>query len=178
VAAIAALPQGDVEADDGAGIGDHGAVRAGVVADLESTLDHGDGALAVGQHGQHFRLVHQLGLGHADVHVDHHGLQRLAQSSRDRKGVVPERVAQRPACRLGRIAAADVGAHADLQHHALLGHRLSSTVKRDFVLSFIATGLSWSGSSRPSIQPFASAFADRWILGTSPRMTAKPHVRC
>src|SRR5581483_8063243 len=35
------------------------------------------------------------------------------------------------------------------------------------------SGLSWSGLSRPSIQPLARAFVDGWILGTSPRMTAR-----
>ncbi len=100
------------------------AVCSRVVADLEAPLDHGNGAFAVGEHLQNLGLVDRLGARHADVHVDLHGLERLAERGRDRKRVVPERIAERAAGSLGRIGAANVGAHADLEHHAFLCHWL------------------------------------------------------
>src|SRR5262249_33676082 len=56
--------------------------------------------------------------------------QRLAERLRDRQRVVPERIAKRPAGRLCRIGAADIGAHADLENHALLCHRLPARSSR------------------------------------------------
>jgi hypothetical protein len=106
-------------------MGNQRAVGTGIVCDLQAALDHGHGALAVGQNGHDLGLVHQLGSRHADMHVDDHRIRWLAERGRDRQRIVPERIAERPAGGLGRVRAADVGPHADLENHALSCHRLT-----------------------------------------------------
>ena len=67
------------------------------LANLEASLDDRHRPLAVRQDGEHLRLVHQLRPRHADVHIDDHGIARLAERRSDGQRIVPQRVAQRPA---------------------------------------------------------------------------------
>jgi hypothetical protein len=76
-------PSIDVEADDDASVGDQRAVGALIVADLKAAFDHGHRTLSVRQNGHDLRPVDQLGAGHADVDVDDHRIQRLAERRRN-----------------------------------------------------------------------------------------------
>ena len=115
----------DVEPHDRGGIGDHRRIRAGVVGDFQPAFDDPHGSRAVRQHRQHRLLVHPLGAGNADRDLDLHRIDRQSDGIGDAERVVPQRVAQRAHRGLGVIRAADIGSHADLQHHSLQGHFVS-----------------------------------------------------
>src|SRR3546814_11001629 len=66
--------------------------------------------------------LHRFRVRRADRHLDAHRIDRLPEDVGDAERIVPECVAQRPHRRLGAVAAAYVGAHADLQNHALPRH--------------------------------------------------------
>jgi hypothetical protein len=105
------------------GVGDHRQIGAGVIGNFQPAFDHIHGSGAVWQDRQNGLLVHPIGARDADRDLDLHRIDRQPDGVCDAKGIVPQRVPQRAHRRLGVIRAADVGPHADLQHHALQSHR-------------------------------------------------------
>ena len=73
-----------------------------------------------------------IGLLDADRDLDLHRVDWQPNSISDAEPVVPERVAQGAHGRLRVICSADIGAHADLEHHTPQAHfRLSYALLSD-----------------------------------------------
>ncbi len=89
---------------------------------FQPAIDHCHRPGAVRQHRQDLLLVHLFRTRHADGDLDLHGVGVQAQRRGDAERIVPQGIAQRAYRGLGRIGAADIGAHADFQHHAFQRH--------------------------------------------------------
>jgi len=108
-------------------VGDDRPVGAHIVGDFQPAFDDPHRSRAVRQYRQDRLLVDPIGLRHADRDLHLHRIDRQANCIRHAEPIMPERVPQRAHRRLGVVGSADVGSHADLEHHTLQSHvRLAS----------------------------------------------------
>jgi len=113
---------------DRSGVGDDRHIGAGVVGNLQPAFDDAHGPGAVRQNGEDSLLIDPIRVGHANRDLYLHRVDRQSDSISNTERVVPEGVPQCTHRRFRIIRPADIGPHADLQHHALQSHfRLAST---------------------------------------------------
>src|SRR6266545_3025510 len=161
----------DVEADNDASVGNQRTVGALVIVDLKAAFDHCDGSRSMRQNSHDLRLVDQFGAGHADMNVDNHCIQRLTKRRRDRQRVMPKRIPKGPASCLRRVSAADVGAHADLEHHTLLRHIRSAKRSLGVRDGPCITGRFGAEAVNDGTAQHDAQMAAQW----SPRLRARDH---
>src|SRR5215470_11268291 len=121
-----------IEPHERGGVGDDCHIRAGIVWNFETAFDDAHRPGTMRQHRQNRVLVHPVRTRNTDHDLDLHRVDRQTYGVCDAEPVVPERVAQGAHGRLRVIRSADIGAHADLEHHAPQVHfRLSYALSSD-----------------------------------------------